>query len=547
METWDYIVIGAGSSGSVVAARLSEDEGARVLVLEAGPWDRSLRFKIPIAGMTMRNHPKASWQYVSEPEPGLEGRRLEVPRGRVVGGSSAINGAVYNRGNPADFSMWASAGLPDWDYASVLPYFRRIEDHWRGGDEFHGDGGPVPVSTLAHPSPLTPHALAAAREAGYPLSDDWAGPNPEGWGIPDVNVDKRGRRVTSATAFLKPALKRRRNIEIRPNATTLRLLVENGRVRGVEYERGGRVETAHARSEVVLSAGAIGSPHLLLRSGIGPADELKAAGVTPVHELKGVGRNFNDQPMFFTVRRSKLPVTIENTLRLDRLMLEMGRWLLGLGKSPLSGPPAITAANIRTVQGRSAPDLRFMLSGATHDSRPWFPLFRPGAGHLVLAMCAVAHPRSRGSITLSSADPRKPPRIRYNLLTDPWDVEEARRGYRLLAEYLAQPSLAKVLGETVWLDREVRTDEEVDAFVRRAAGTTAHPVGACRMGVDDDAVVDAQCRLRGLEGLRVVDTSVFPVQLSGNPHATAVMMGDRVSDAISGRAPLPPSGVVLRG
>jgi len=547
MENWDYIVIGAGSSGSVVAARLSEDENVRVLVLEAGPWDRSLRLKIPIAGMTMRNDPRASWQYASEPEPGLDGRQIEAPRGRVVGGSSAINGAVYNRGHPDDFSLWASAGLPDWDYASVLPYFRRIEDHWRGGDAFHGAGGPVPVSTIPHRSPLTPYALAAAREAGYPLSDDWVGPNPEGWGIPDINVDRRGRRITSATAFLKPALRKRRNIEIRPNALTLRLLVENGRAVGVEYERNGRIETVHAEREIVLSAGAIGSPHLLLLSGIGRADELKAAGIKPVHDLPGVGRNFNDQPMFFTLRRSKLPVTIESTLRLDRLAFEMGKWMLGIGKSPLSGPPAIAAANIRTVQGRSAPDLRFMLSGATHDSRPWLPLIKAGAGHVVLAMCAVAHPRSRGSITLASTDPRWPPRILYNLLTDPWDIEEARRGYRLLADYLAQPSLAKVLGETLWFDRDVKTDEDVDAFIRRAAGTTAHPIGACQMGVDDDAVVDAECRVRGLEGLRVVDTSVFPGQLSGNPHATAVMLGDRIADVISGKAPLSPSTVVPRG
>lgn len=546
MESWDYIVIGAGSSGSVVAGRLSEDLGSRVLVLEAGPWDRFLRLKIPIAGMTMRNHPKTSWQYMSEPEPGLDGRRLEVPRGRVVGGSAAINGTLYNRGSRDDFSLWASAGLPDWDYASVLPYFLKVEDHWRGADEFHGEGGPVPVSTLPRRSPLADHALAAAREAGHPLSDDWSGPDPEGWGVPDINVDKRGRRISSATAFLKPA-KRRRNLEIRPNSQLLRLLVEKGRAVGVEYERDGRVEMARAQREIVLSAGAIGSPHLLLLSGIGPADELKAAGIEPVHDLRGVGRKFNDQPAVFTIWRSKVPATIERELRVDRLAINLVKWALGSGGNPLSGPPAIAAANIRTVQGRAAPDLRLMVSGGTLESRPWFPLLRSGAGHMVLAMCALAHPRSRGSITLASADPRRQPRILYNLLTDQWDVEEARRGYRILREYLGQPSMVSILGAPILPATEPRADDEVDAFVRQVAGTTAHPMGACRMGVDDDAVVDGECRVRGVEGLRVVDTSVLPVQISGNPHGTAVMLGERISHLMLGSSPLPPSTAVPRG
>jgi len=543
MEVVDYLVVGAGSSGSVVAARLSEERENRVLVLEAGPWDRFLRLKVPIAGMTMSHHPQTSWQYESEPEPGLGGRRLQIPRGRVVGGSSAVNGAVYNRGSPDDFSLWAEQGLPDWSYASVLPYFRRVEDHWRGSDDYHGAGGPVPVTRLSYRSSLTGAALATARSLGYPVSDDWVGPEPEGWGLPDVNVDRRGRRITSATAFLKPALKRRSNIKLRPNATMLNLIVEGGRAVGARYEADGQVHRVRVEKEIVLSGGAMGSPQILLLSGIGPADELRALGIDVVHDLPGVGRGFNDQPMIGQTRFTRRPVTTEGVLRLDRLALEMARWFLG-GSSVLSGPPAIAAANIRTVQGRRAPDLRFMIASGSHESHPWFPVVRPGAGHQIFAMCALAHPRSRGAITLRSADPKAPPRVSYNLLTDPWDVEEARRGFRLLEEFLDHPPLGDELGSRILPGRQLIEDDEIDAYIRQAAHTTAHPMGSCRMGVDSDAVVDTQCRVRGMEGLRVVDVSVLPVQLSGNPHGTAVMLGDRIGDAMLGRPALPPSPAV---
>jgi len=542
MSDWDYIVVGSGSSGSVVANRLSEEAGNRVLVLEAGGKARDLRFKIPAAGMTMRLNPKGSWCYKSEPENGLGGRRLDVPRGRVVGGSSAINGTVFNRGSPHDFEQWAALGLPDWDYASVLPYFMKLEDHWRGDGPYHRSGGPVPVNPVTVASPITPRALEAARQAGYGLSDDFSGAEPEGWGLPDFNVDKRGRRVTSAVAFLDPVLGRP-NLHLETGAQVRRIIVEAGRAIGIEYEKDGSVHVARAAREIVLSAGAIGSPHLLLLSGIGAPDELRSHGVVPLHDLPGVGRNFNDQPAGFIQMRAKQPITLERSLRIDRFLVQLGRWVLGLS-SVLTGPPVIAAANIRTTQGRQSPDMRFLLSAATMDTRVWVPGLTKRKGYAMQAMFAIAHPRSRGTISLNPADPMTP-RIWYNLLGDPWDVEEMKRGYRLLREYLAQPALADIVGDTIIPARIPRTDEEVEAMLRQTVGTTAHPIGSCKMGVDEDAVVDSQCRVRGIEGLRVVDLSVFPVQLAGNPHAAAMMLGDRVGDMMLGRPVLPRDAVDL--
>lgn len=538
-RSFDFIVIGAGSAGSVVASRLSEAGGGTVLLLEAGGSDRDIRFHIPIAGMTLRDDPRKSWKYQSEPEPGLDGRCLPVPRGRVLGGCSAINGTVYNRGNPGDFTLWAAQGLPDWDYPSVLPYFRQLETHWRGQDGWHGGTGPVPVNPLPIRNPMTPLALAAAREAGFPTSDDWAGPHPEGFGVPDFNVDNRGRRISAASAFVKPAADRK-SLSVQLNAHVLGVRIENGRAVGVDYVVDGEKRHARARREVVLSAGVIGSPHILLLSGIGPAVELRRMGVTPVHDLSGVGRDFNDQPAVFLLMKSNMQVAFERALRLDRFAVNFARWAVGK-PSPLSGPPIIVAGNIRTREGLIAPDMRLMLTGGTPDGRIWMPGIRAGAGDMLMGMAALAHPKSRGSITLASKDPLVAPRILQNLLTHPDDVVDLRRGYRLMRKLLDQPSLKGVIGDFIMPPNDPVTDDEVDAYVRQATATPAHPMGSCRMGVDEAAVVDSQCRVHGLAGLRVVDLSVFPSQISGNPHASAMMLGYRIADMILGRTPLPRS------
>jgi len=536
MSEWDFIVIGSGSSGSVVANRLSGEVKSRVLLLEAGRQQRDWRFKIPLAGISMRMHPKSSWCYESEPEPGLMGRCIEVPRGKGLGGSSLVNGAVYNRGNPRDFDQWAAQGLPGWDYVSVLPYFRRVENHWKGETFHHGVKGEVSVRQPQVENPFSERAFEAAKSMGFSLSDDVSGPDPEGFHIPDFNVDDRGRRATTAAAFLDP-IKSRKNLRIETEAHVVRILVENGRAVGVEYSQRGERKIAYAAREIVLSGGAYGSPQILMLSGIGPADHLRSVGIDVVHDLSGVGQNLSDQPAAIFEARTKEPKAFHRTFRADRFMMQLGRWFFGM-RNELSTMPVIAAANMRTSQSAEGPDMRFMISALTMRNSIWFPGVRKGAGHFMMALYGVPHPRSRGHVSLRSSNPFEAPRILFNMLTDPWDLAELRRGHKLMREFLAQPAMASFVGDITLPFTHLDTDDAIDDFHRQFGMTTSHPVGTCRMGLDDGAVVDAECRVRGIEGLRVIDLSVLPVQISGNPHGTAVMLGDKASDAILGKPAL---------
>ncbi|MDB5718104.1 MAG: glucose-methanol-choline oxidoreductase [Sphingomonas bacterium] len=533
----DYIVVGAGSSGCVVANRLSDIGGGTVLLLEAGSAKQTLMHRMPLAATKLWFDPKSSWSLWTEAEPGLGGRRIPVSRGKGLGGSSAINGTVYNRGSPADYDQWRDLGLEGWDYASLLPYFRRIEAHWRGSDVRHGSRGEVPVTGLRHRSGLTPYVLAATRQMGFPTTDDLLGGEPEGIGLSDVNVDRWGRRSSAYDAFLKP-IRTRRTLKVECGAQVLRILIEEGRAVGIEYLQRGERHIARARREVILSGGAIASPQLLLLSGIGPADELGPLGITPLHDLPGVGRNLNDQPGASFEVRSKLPLTATYDLRFDRFARSMVQWAVGLGGIG-AGPPMVAVGSLRTVQGLASPDLRVTVTAATMASRVWYPGIEAEPEHRFQVSFAVAHPESRGSITLGSADPTAPPRIAYNLLTADADIAHLRRGYRLLRDLIGQPAMADVVGDIVRPAIEPADDAELDAYLRAVAGTTSHPMGSCRMGNDDDAVVDGQCRVRGIAGLRVIDASIFPTQITGNPHSTAMMLGDKVSDMILGRPALP--------
>ncbi len=530
MSDPDYIIVGAGSSGCVLANRLSGPSGGSVLLLEAGGESRGLRYRMPLIATRLWFDPLRTWSLQSEPEPGLGGRRIPVPRGKALGGSSAINGTVFNRGVPEDYDHWRDIGLAGWNYASLLPHFRRIESHWRGMDTLHGTGGEVPVTPLSHRSPLEPYVLEAARQMGFPITEDFIGPQSEGMGVSDLNVDRWGRRVSAADAFLWP-IRARPTLTVHTYAQVLRVLVEDHKAVGVEYLRDGQLCLARAQREVILSGGAIGSPQLLLLSGIGPADALKKHGIALVHDTPEVGCNFNDQPGASFEFRCKLPLTFTRDLRIDRFALSAVRWAVGLG-GPLAGPPLVAMGAVRTQKNAPRPDLRVNISSATMQSKVWCPGISPRPEHKLLLSFAVAHPASRGSITLASNDPREAPLIRFNLLAEQSDREDLRRYYRLMRELVRQPALAAVAGEITRPAREPTTDDELDAYLRSVAATTSHPMGSCRMGVDDRAVVDEECRVRGIEGLRVVDASVFPSQISGNPHSTAMMVGDRIASCM---------------
>jgi len=496
---------------------------------------------MPLAATKLWFNPESDWCMLSEPEPALGGRKIGVPRGKALGGSSAINGTIYNRGSPHDFEQWRDLGLRGWDYASVLPYFRRVESHWRGHSRFHGDKGDLPVTSLRHVSPLTQDLLTTVRQAGVPIVEDFGGPNPEGVGLSDVNISKAGRRMSAADAFLWP-IRHRGTLEIETGARVLGIKVEGGRAVEVTYLRDGSTHVVRARREIIVSAGAVHSPQILLCSGIGPADELKRVGVKPVHDLPGVGVNFNDQPGASFEFKSKLPLTLNGDLRLDRLAVSLAQWTLGLG-GPASGPPLVGIGSLRTPYVERSPDLRFVLAGATLDSKVWFPGFTRSGEHKMMMRFAVAHPLSRGSITLASNDPLVQPRILFNLLSDPYDLFRLKQYYKFLVDLIRKPGFSHVAGDLTRPSPEPSSDLELEDYLRSVAETTSHPMGSCRMGVDADAVVDGECRVKGIQGLRVVDASVFPTQISGNPNATAIMLADRVSDMILGRPPLPAASV----
>jgi choline dehydrogenase len=533
----DYIVIGAGSSGAVIAARLSAY--ASVLVLEAGGPSRSLLYRIPAALTKLWFNPKSSWGLFTEPEPALDGRCVPVPRGKAMGGSSAINGMVYNRGSAFDYDNWAASGLGEaWSFAGLMPYFRKIEDHWAGESPWHGAGGPVCISPHSDVNPLYPKALAAAQAMGFAETRDFAGAQPEGFGTPEFTIDRKGRRVSAADAYLRPA-RGRGTLRIETQARVTRVIIEQGRAVGVDFVQHGKCKTMRAGREIIICGGAIASPQLLLLSGIGPADELRQLGIAPLCNRPAVGRDLQDQPACSFEAEALQPAMFERTLRADRFALATLQWAAGLG-GPLAAPPLLISAIIRTKPDLPAPDMRVMLGSVAFDSRVWFPGLRQGKGHITTAAFSLCYPKSRGSLTLASADPLAPPRIRYNLLGDGDDLTEMRRGYRLMRDLQRQDALSDVIGRVTRPVQEPVSDTEVDYFLRANVATTSHPLGSSRMGADEDAVVDPQFRVRGIDGLRVADASIFPTQIAGNPNGPIMAIAEKAADVILGRPTPPP-------
>jgi choline dehydrogenase len=534
MQAFDYVVTGSGSAGSIVAARLSEDPGVSVLVLEAGRRDNHPFMAMPIAFPKVAGNRAFVWPFETEPEPGLHNRRLPIWRGKTLGGCSSINALINVRGSRHDYDIWHRQGLEGWSYREVLPYFKKLEASWRGSGPYHGSRGPVgnmPVSTPEH---FFENLQQAAINAGLQVCADHNAAEQDGISRVEVTTNA-GRRASTARAYLHPAMRTRRNLSVLTRAQTTRVILDGKRAIGVEYLHNGKLERVHANREVVLCGGPYNSPQLLMLSGIGPADHLRSVGIEVIHDLKGVGENLQEHPNVLNIYRTNGRLGLSRHLRLDRAAVAVLRWAL-LGNGPFAMAGTMANIFIRTQSNLERPNVQIIAMPVHQHADLWFPLLTKPPLFAFTARVGILHALSRGWVRLRSSNPLDLPRIRFNMFNEPADLQGMVSAVRISRGLFRQPPLRDLIAQELLPGNQFQSDEELADAIRRQAEHRHHAVGTCRMGTDELAVVDAKLRVIGIENLRVADASVMPGDPSGNTNVPTMMIGEKAADLLRGRS-----------